>query len=143
MSEQLYQRIMLEHARNPHGAGKVPRGTEDGEALNSACGDDIRIALQWGADGRLEKMTHELQGCAVSKASASLASQKLAGLTAAEIREVAAGFHARLGQTGFEKEWGDFQMFNGIEKFPARIHCARLVWQAVAQALAKREGGAP
>lgn len=140
MSEQLYQRIMLDHARNPHGAGQVPRGTEDGAALNTGCGDEIRIVLQWGPDGTLEKMTHELHGCAVSAASASLASQKLLGRSPAEIHGIATAFQARLGQAPFEDEWGDFQMFNGIEKFPARIHCARLVWQAVTQALAKKEG---
>ena len=139
----LYQAPLLAHARQPHGAGRVPRGTEDGEALNSACGDEIRVALSWTPEGTLEKLVHELRGCAVSAASASMAARRLEGKTRAEIETMASAFAARLGSAGFEEEWGDFQAFNGIEQYPARIHCARLVWRAVEQALAKTRGPAP
>ena len=72
------------------------------------------------------------------QASASLAVPRLLGKTAAEIAGLAAAFYARLGQRGFEDEWGDFQMFNGLEKYPARLACARLVWLAVERALAAK-----
>lgn len=137
---QLYQAALLAHAKKPYGAGKVPRGTEDAEALNPGCGDEIRIRLTWTPDGALEHLTHELHGCAVSVAGASLAAQRLEGRTRKEIATMAAAFASRLGQRGFEEEWGDFQVFNGIEKFPARLHCARLIWQAVEQALARAPG---
>ena len=134
----IYQAALLAHAKNPHGAGRVPRGTEDAEALNSACGDEIRVKLSWTPGGGLERMTYELHGCAVSAAAASMAARRLEGKTPEEIETMAAAFEARLGQAGFERQWGDFQAFNGIEKFPARIHCARLVWRALEAALAKR-----
>ena len=134
----IYQAALLAHAKNPHGAGRVPRGTEDAEALNSACGDEIRVKLSWTPGGGLERMTYELHGCAVSAAAASMAARRLEGKTPEEIETMAAAFAARLGQAGFERQWGDFQAFNGIEKFPARIHCARLVWRALEAALAKR-----
>lgn len=133
----LYQAALLAHAKKPHGAGGVPRGTEDGEALNTACGDEIRVKLAWTPDGTLARLVHELRGCAVSAAAASMAARRLEGKTRAEIAAMAAAFADRIGRTGFEEEWGDFQAFNGIERFPARIHCARLVWRAVEQALAK------
>jgi nitrogen fixation protein NifU and related proteins len=137
----LYPAILLAHAKHPHGAGSVPRGTEDGEALNTACGDEIRVALSWAPDGTLEKLMHELHGCAVSAAAASMAAQRLAGRTRAEIAAMAAAFAVRIGREGFEEAWGDFRAFNGIERFPARIHCAKLVWQAVEQALSKKKNG--
>lgn len=133
----LYQAVLLAHAQKPYGAGSVPRGTEDGEAFNTACGDEIRVVLAWTTDQRLERMTHELHGCAVSAAAASMVAQRLEGKTRAEIAEMSAAFAARIGRTGFEDEAGDFQAFNGIERYPARIHCARLVWHAVERALAK------
>ena len=132
----VYQAALLAHAKKPHGAGSVPRGTEDAEAFNSACGDEIRVRLAWTPEGTLEKLVHEVQGCAVSVAAASLVAQRLEGRTRAEIEAMASAFAARLGRTGFEEAWGDFQAFNGIEKYPARMHCAALVWKAVAQALA-------
>ncbi len=137
----IYQARLLAHAKKPHGAGSVPRGTEDAEALNTACGDEIRLKLHWTPEGGLERMVHELHGCAVSTAAASMAAKSLEGKTRAEIAAMASAFAARLGRAGFEEQWGDFQAFNGIEKFPARIHCAMLVWKALEQALAKNPGG--
>jgi nitrogen fixation protein NifU and related proteins len=132
----LYQAKLLAHAKAPHGAGSVPRGTEDAEALNPGCGDEIRVKLAWTPDGTLETLVHELRGCAVSVAAASMASRRLEGKTRAEMATMAAAFAARIGGAGFEEAWGDFQAFNGIERYPARIHCAKLVWQAVERALA-------
>ena len=135
---QLYQAILLAHAKNPHGAGVVPRGTEDAEAFKSACGDEIRVKLAWTPEGGLARLTYELHGCAVSAAAASLAAQRLEGKTPTEIEAMAAAFDARIGRAGFEDDWGDFRAFNGIERYPARIHCAQLVWRAVRQALEKK-----
>ena len=135
----LYPAILLAHAKHPHGAGTVPRGTEDAEALNATCGDEIRVKLAWTPGGGLEKLTYELHGCAVSVAAASMAARRLEGRTREEIATMAAAFTARLGQAGFAEEWGDFQAFNGIERFPARIHCASLIWRAVEQALARKD----
>lgn len=139
----IYQAVLLAHAKQPHGAGRVPPGTEDAEAVNPACGDEIRVKLEWTPDGALARLTHEVHGCAVSLAAASMAAQRLAGRTREEIATMAAAFTARLGQAGFAEEWGDFQAFNGIERYPARIHCARLVWRAVEQALARGSGARP
>ena len=141
MSDVLYQAALLAHAKKPYGAGAVARGTEDGEALNTACGDEIRVKFTWTSDGSLGRMTHEIHGCAVSAAAASMVARRLEGKTRAEIATMAAAFAARIGQTGFEEAWGDFQAFNGIERFPARIHCALLVWKAVEQALSKNKRG--
>ena len=137
---ELYQKTLLDHAKHPHGAGPVPRGTEDAEAINTACGDEIRLKLDWTPGGGLARLTHETHGCAVCTASASMTAQRLEGKTCPEIAAMAAAFVARLGQTGFEEAWGDFRAFNGIEKYPARISCARLVWQALERALARKKG---
>ena len=136
----IYQAVLLAHAKQPHGAGRVPLGTEDAEAVNPACGDEIRVKLEWTPDGALTRLTHAVHGCAVSLAAASMAAQRLEGKTRGEITTISAAFRDRLGKRGFEEEWGDFQAFNGIEKFPARIRCALLAWEAVAQALAKGAG---
>lgn len=139
----LYSDVLLAHAKNPYGAGRVPRGTEDAEAFNPGCGDEIRVKLRWTPDGALERLTHELHGCAVSAAAASMAAKRLEGKTRAEIEAIAQAFAARIGRAGFEEAWGDFRAFNGIEKYPARIHCASLAWQAVERALAKGKTETP
>ena len=137
----LYQAVLLGHAKAPHGAGSVPRGTEDGEAINGACGDEIRVKLHWGPDGALERLVHEVRGCAVCAASASMAASRIEGRTRTEIETASAAFAARLGKKGFEEEWGDFRAFNGIERYPSRIHCAMLAWKALDQAVRKAPEG--
>jgi len=136
----LYQAALLAHAKTPYGAVLLPEGTEDAEALNSGCGDEIRVSLEWTPDGCLKQLTYELHGCAVSMAAASMGAKCLEGKTRSEIAAMASAFQSRIGQKGFEEEWGDFQAFNGIERYPARIHCAKLIWQAVEQAISKPEG---
>jgi len=135
----LYQAALLAHAKKPYGAKTIPSGTEDGEAINTGCGDEIRVSLSWTSEGCLEHLTYELHGCAVSTAAASMVAHRLEGRTCAEITAMTSAFRARLGEKGFEEEWGDFQALNGIEQFPARIHCATLVWKAIEQALSKSE----
>lgn len=137
----IYQKVLLAHAKNPYGAGSVPPGAEDAEALNSGCGDEIRVQLVWTPGGGLERLVYEIHGCAVSTAAASMAARRLEGKTPDEIAATAAAFAVRLGRSGFEEEWGDFQAFNGIEKYPARRHCAMLVWQALEKALAAKRAG--
>ena len=65
----VYQTALLAHAKKPYGAGVVPRGTEDAEALNAGCGDEIRVKLEWTPGGGLERLVYELHGCAVSVAA--------------------------------------------------------------------------
>jgi cysteine desulfurase / selenocysteine lyase len=135
----LYQAALLAHAKNPHGAGKVPRGTEDAEALNSGCGDEIRVKLtgrRTAAWRRLTLRAPRLRG----EHGGGLDGRGGWRARRRRDRHGRGGVAARLGQTGFEEEWGDFQALNGIERFPARIHCARLVWQALEKALAKKRG---
>ena len=139
--KDIYQAALLAHAKNPCGAGPVPRGTEDAEALNAGCGDEIRVKLTWTPGGGLERLVYEIHGCAVSTAAASMAARRLEGKTPDEIAATAAAFAARLGRSGFEEAWGDFRAFNGIEAYPARIHCALLVWQALEKALARKRNG--
>ncbi len=135
MTAGLYQAQLMAHAKNPYGAAAVPRGTETAEAFNPACGDDIRLALDWTPDEVLRRLAYDIRGCAVSRASASMTAQLLEGKTRAEIKTLQQDFTARLGHDGFDSTWGDFQAFNGIERYPARIHCAALVWQALEKAL--------
>ncbi len=136
----LYQAALLAHAKNPYGATTLAPGVEDGEALNTGCGDEIRVAFSWTPEQCLERMTYEIYGCAVSMAAASMVARRLEGKTPSEIRTMAAAFADRIGRTGFEEEWGEFQVFNGIERYPARIHCAMLVWQAIEHALPPSKG---
>lgn len=135
----IYSTHLLAHAKHPFGAGKIPRGSEDAEAFHSGCGDEIRVKCTWQPNGVLESLVFEIHGCAVSTAVASMTAQRVCGKTADAIQAMSTDFLARLGHDGFDASWGDFQALNGLEKFPARLHCARLIWCALEQVLQKRK----
>lgn len=136
MTHPLYQEALMAHQRRKSGAGVVPREDMDAEAVNPACGDEVRIRLT-GQNGAIHHLVWQMNGCAVAMASASLLSERLSGLSVESARHLVQDFLARVGRSGFDSSWGDFQLWNGIDKYPSRIRCVCLIGQAVEEALSK------
>ena len=138
MSTSLCNGQLAALARSGVGAATIAAGEADAEADNPLCGDEIRIRLVWvERDGKpvLERFEHATRGCAVCRASASLAAVATAGKTRAELLALADTFDACLASGDFSALGGDFGAFDGITSFPARRHCARLPWTALRHAL--------
>jgi len=141
--ESMYQEIILDHYRNPHG-----KGLRDGDAevhhVNPTCGDEITLRVK--LDGaKIEDVSYESQGCSISQASASVLNDMLVGKTVGEAQAVQEAFLELMqskGQLeGDEEVLEDAVAFAGVSKYPARVKCALLSWMAwkdaTAQALAK------
>jgi nitrogen fixation NifU-like protein len=139
----MYQEIILDHYRNPHG-----KGLRDGDAevhhVNPTCGDEITLRVK--LDGSvIADVSYESQGCSISQASASVLNEMLVGKTVGEAQEVQEAFLELMqskGQAeGDEEVLEDAVAFAGVSKYPARVKCALLSWMAwkdaTAQALAK------
>lgn len=107
----------------------------DAMAYNPVCGDEIRVRMVWHEDGTVERMEHLTRGCAVCKASASLAAGAIEGKTREEVRALGETFEKCLVVGDFEVLGGDFRLLDGIHAYPSRLHCARLPWTAVRRAL--------
>lgn len=107
----------------------------DAMADNPVCGDEIRVRVVWREAGVVERMEHLTRGCAVCKASASLAAGAVAGKTREEVRELWEAFEKCLVAGDFGALGGDFRMLDGITAYPSRVHCARLPWTALRRAL--------
>ncbi|NUO81553.1 SUF system NifU family Fe-S cluster assembly protein [candidate division KSB1 bacterium] len=132
--ETLYQKLLLDHYKNPRNFGKL-----DGVAVrmrheNPSCGDQIELYLERNGDGRILGIAFESWGCALSRASASMMTQAVKGKTSAQARAMISAFRmlfephqARLG------DLGDLQAFAGVREFPARVVCALLPWNALAE----------
>jgi len=134
----LYREELLQHAKAPAGAASVGRD-EAGcvRKVNPACGDEVRLRLVRGADGRIVAVEHQTRGCAICVASASMLATEVAakgGWTAAEAAARAEAVFVRLEAGAFGVEDGALQALNGLVKFPARKACARLAWEAFAEA---------
>lgn len=141
MSElsDLYQEIILDHNRRPRNFGQLEQATHRAEGHNPLCGDEITVYIQV-EDDRITDIRFDGQGCAISKASASLMTSRLKGRTLEEVRAVAADVRELL--TGPDEEppdlekLGDLAALQGVRKYAVRVKCATLAWHALEAALA-------
>jgi nitrogen fixation NifU-like protein len=79
--DQLYREYILEHYKRPHNFGELPDADLEAEDNNPLCGDELRVQLKVGDDGRIEDIRFAGQGCAISQASASMVSDEIRGMT--------------------------------------------------------------
>lgn len=141
MSElsDLYQEIILDHNRRPRNYGKLEQATHQAEGHNPLCGDEISVFVRV-EDDRITDISFDGQGCAISKASASLMTSRLKGRTLEEVRAVAADVRELLtgsdeGPADLER-LGDLAALEGVRKYAVRVKCATLAWHALEAALA-------
>jgi nitrogen fixation NifU-like protein len=149
--DSLYQEVILDHYRNPHGKG-LREGDAEVHHVNPTCGDEITLRVR--LDGKkLADVSYESQGCSISQASASVLNDLVVGHTvesALATGEVFLELMQSRGQdTGrseeeLEEVLEDAVAFAGVSKYPARVKCALLSWMALkdaaAQAVAAQNG---
>jgi len=70
--KELYQEIILDHGKNPRNLRKTDNFTKDAKGHNPLCGDKVHIFLKLGDDKKIEDVSFEGSGCAISMASASI-----------------------------------------------------------------------
>jgi nitrogen fixation NifU-like protein len=140
--DSMYQEIILDHYKHPHG-----KGLRDGDAevhhVNPTCGDEITLRVR--LDGStVADISYDSQGCSISQASASVLNDLLVGKPLGEAQKIQEAFLELMqskGQSeGDEELLEDAIAFAGVSKYPARVKCALLSWMAwkdaTAQALA-------
>jgi nitrogen fixation NifU-like protein len=126
----LYQEIILDHYKNPHGRGL--REPFDGEAhhVNPTCGDEITVRV----NSDLSEISYDGLGCSISQASASVLHELVQGKSVADASEIHHAFVELMQSRGQvepdEEVLGDGIAFAGVAKFPARVKCALLPWMA-------------
>jgi len=140
MIDQLYQEIILDHYKHPHGRGlREPFGGE-AHHVNPTCGDEITLRV--AADGdTLTDVSYDGVGCSISQASASVLHELLQGRTADQAFQVHEAFVALMQSRGQiepdEEVLGDGVAFAGVARYPARVKCALLPWMAFKDAAAR------
>src|ERR687895_10164 len=86
--DALYREQILEHYKRPHNFGHLDDPDLEFEDTNPLCGDELKVQLKVGDDGRVEAVRFSGQGCAISQASASMISDEIAGMTVEELRRL-------------------------------------------------------
>jgi nitrogen fixation NifU-like protein len=136
----LYQDIIIDHNRAPRNFRRIEPATRQAEGFNPLCGDKLTVYLKLDGD-RVEDVSFEGSGCAISVASASLMTDTLKGKTQAEAEALFNDMHALLtGQSDEAPErLGKLAALAGVRDYPSRVKCATLCWHTVQAALEKRE----
>ena len=136
----LYQELILEHSKRPHGVGlREPYGAEV-HHINPTCGDEVTLRVRLSRDGTcLDDVSYDAQGCAISRASTSVLHDLASGQPLPEVLKVYAAMESMLTSRGTdpgnEDVLGDGVALAGVGKYPARVKCALLGWKALAAAL--------
>src|ERR1044071_667601 len=134
---ELYQQVILDHNKNPRNFRELPDATSHVEGYNPLCGDHYTVYLKVDGD-TIEEVSFTGNGCAISKASASVMSSTVKGKSKDEAEELFDTFHKLVtGETGGPSaaDLGRLAAFSGVSEFPARVKCATLAWHTLKSAL--------
>ncbi len=141
--ESMYQEIILEHYKQPHGRGLRDDFVAEVHHVNPTCGDEITLRSHRTADGTID-ISYDNQGCSISQASASVMFELVQNKPVAEGFALEAEFLELMqskGQgVGDEETLGDAVAFSGVSQFPARVKCALLGWMAMKDAVSQTIG---
>lgn len=142
--EQLYQQVILDHARERHGFGLRDGAAGESFQVNPTCGDQVRLRVHLADDGArpvISGVSWEGQGCNISQASLSVLADLVEGVDVATADDLAEAFRALMHNRGRpldadrEELLGDAAAFVGVARYPARVKCALLGWMALRDAL--------
>ncbi|MCK2035664.1 SUF system NifU family Fe-S cluster assembly protein [Microbacterium sp. SSW1-49] len=139
--QNLYQELILDHSRTPHGFGLREAVAAQSHQVNPTCGDEVTLQVHRAADGTVEAIAWEGHGCAISQASASLLAELAEGLSVADLEVRIDAFREAMRSRGKiepdEELLGDAAALGGVSRYVARVKCAMLAWVAAEDALHK------
>lgn len=133
----LYQELILDHYRRPRNKGALEHPTHSVALNNPLCGDEIELQLLVDGD-RIKDVRFIGRGCSISQASASMMTQVLKDKAVPDALALAERMSAMMRgdeATATDKALGDLRALSGVAKFPVRVKCALLPWNALTQAV--------
>lgn len=140
----LYQQLILEHYRKPRNKGELPEKTVEIHMANPVCGDEIRLQLRVEGD-RIVDARHVGQGCSISQAAVSMMTNLIKDKSLSEAQGLAERFTAMMHgdeEVARDRTMGDLRALQGVSKFPVRIKCALLAFDALQEAIKETESKA-
>ena len=140
--KELYQEIILDHGKNPRNLGKFENFNKDAKGHNPLCGDKVHLFLKLDEDKKIQDISFEGEGCAISMASASIMTDLMKGKNEKEVKEIVSKFLDMIKEkddinTNLIKddEKTKLMSLGGVKNYPMRVKCATLSWHALSSAL--------
>ena len=133
--KELYQEIILDHGKNPRNLGKFENFNKDAKGHNPLCGDKVHVYLKLDNNKKVEDISFEGEGCAISMASASIMTETIKGKEFNVAKKILEHFlnmlkeGSKLGINSLSEDQNTTMMsLSGVKRFPMRVKCATLAW---------------
>jgi nitrogen fixation NifU-like protein len=143
--KELYQEIILDHGKNPRNKGKCEGYTNDAKAHNPLCGDKIHIYLKLNNEKKIEDLSFEGEGCAISLASASILTELTKGKDLSFTKRISEDFlnmiknKTKISLNSLsEDQMTTISSLSGVQEFPMRVKCATMAWHTLLSAIKKK-----
>ena len=140
--KELYQEIILDHGKNPRNLGKFENFNKDAKGHNPLCGDKVHIFLKLDENKKVNDISFEGEGCAISMASASIMTDLMKGRKEQEAKEIIDKFLDMIKEKDEintellkDDEKTKLMSLGGVKNYPMRVKCATLSWHALSSAL--------
>ena len=145
--KQLYQDIILEHGKSPRNLGQCEGYNYDAKGYNPLCGDKVHVYLKLDNRKKVESLTFEGEGCAISMASASIMTELVKGKSFNETKDIMTAFLNMIKNTSeIQSNYLDedqkikLMSLSGVKQFPMRVKCATLSWHTLVSAMEDKKG---
>lgn len=140
--DELYQSVILDHHRAPRNYRVMAPFDRTSKGHNPLCGDQVTVFVKLDGD-RIADVSFQGQGCAISRASASLMTAAVMGKSRGEALALFTRFHGLVTGRGDAPETapalGKLEVFKGVSGYPVRVKCASLAWHTLKAALEQEQ----
>ena len=140
--KELYQEIILDHGKNPRNKGRCDKFNREAKGHNPLCGDKVQIFLKLDTNQKVEDISFEGEGCAISLASASILTDIIKGKDFNIAKKIILDFlemvknEAKITINSLSEDQKiTIMSLSGVKKFPMRVKCATMAWHTLSSAL--------
>ena len=144
--KELYQEIILDHGKNPRNLRRTENFNKDAKGHNPLCGDKVHVYLKLNENKKIEDISFEGQGCAISMASASIMTDLVKGKEEFEVKEIVNDFLDMIKEKDQlnnnilnEDDKTKLMCLSGVKQYPMRVKCATLSWHTLTSAIDKSQ----
>ena len=144
--KEFYQELILEHGKNPRNLGKTENFNKDAKGNNPLCGDNVHVYLKLNNQRKVEGISFEGNGCAISMASASIMTDLIKGKSDNETKEIIEDFLGMIKENPElksnilkEDDKTKLMCLSGVKQYPMRVKCATLSWHTLVSAFENKK----
>ena len=144
--KELYKEIILEHGKSPRNFGKCKKYTHEAKGHNPLCGDQVQVYLKLNNKKKVEDLSFEGSGCAISIASTSIMTELVKGKSKDIAKKIVFDFLNMIKSTSEiksndldEDQKVKIMSLSGVKQYPMRVKCATLAWHTLTSAIDEKK----